>query len=213
MWRVSQMTQKVETVMPHKFSYSIYKMSIYKMSTWISLGEKTSNEDGREEGLDDITYCFKVEKRVYSSRVHFIVTLVHVTSEFCSPFCDPNCYDCRQQYKTELRETTKEHATTTGCLHETALSVATVATHLTVLCPGLPAPGEPGNWNIHPLNGSLSGTTQVSRYQKGKSNLDFTGARDSEWQWHQLEHMQVCTSLQTDNHASTPPLSRVTENV
>jgi len=26
----------------------------------------------------------------------------------------------------------------------------------------------------------------VSRYQKGKTNLDFTGARDSEWQWHQL---------------------------
>ena len=31
--------------------------------------------------------------------------------------------------------------------------------------------------------------------------------RDSEWQWHQLGHMQVCTSLQTDNHASTPSLS------
>ena len=26
---------------------------------------------------------------------------------------------------------------------------------------------------------------------------------DSDWQWHQLGHMQVCTSLQTDNHAST----------
>jgi len=47
----------------------------------------------------------------------------------------------------------------------------------------------------------------VSRYQKGKTNLDFTEARDSEWQWHQLGQMQVCTSLQTDNHASTPPLS------
>jgi len=45
----------------------------------------------------------------------------------------------------------------------------------------------------------------VSRYQKGKINLDFTEAR--EWQWHQLGYMQVCTSLQTDNHASTPPLS------
>jgi len=38
-----------------------------------------------------------------------------------------------------------------------------------------------------------------------KTNLDFTKARDSEWQWHPLGHMQVCTSLQTDNHASTPP--------
>jgi len=47
----------------------------------------------------------------------------------------------------------------------------------------------------------------VSRYQKGKTNLDFTEARDSEWQWHQLGHMQVCISLQTDNHVSTPPLS------
>jgi len=25
----------------------------------------------------------------------------------------------------------------------------------------------------------------------------FTGARDSEWQWHQLGHMQICTSLQS----------------
>jgi len=45
----------------------------------------------------------------------------------------------------------------------------------------------------------------VSRYQKGKTNLDFTEARDSEWQWHQLGYMQVCTSLQTDNHSSTRP--------
>ena len=61
--------------------------------------------------------------------------------------------------------------------------------------------------HTHPFNGPLSGTTQVSRHQKGKTNLDFTGARDSEWQWHQLGHMQICTSLQTDNHASTSLLS------
>ena len=60
--------------------------------------------------------------------------------------------------------------------------------------------------HTHTFNGPLSGTTQVSRYQKGKTNLDFTEAQDSEWQWHQLGHMQVCTSLQTDNHASTPLL-------
>ena len=60
---------------------------------------------------------------------------------------------------------------------------------------------------LHPFNGPLSGTTQVSQYKKGKTNLDFTGARDSEWHWHQLGHIQVCTSLQTDNHTSTPPLS------
>jgi len=38
----------------------------------------------------------------------------------------------------------------------------------------------------------------VSQYQKGKTNLDFTEARDSEWRWHQLGHMEVCTVLQTD---------------
>jgi len=47
----------------------------------------------------------------------------------------------------------------------------------------------------------------VSRYQKGKTNLDFTEARDIEWQWHQPGRMQVCISLQTDNHGSIPPLS------
>jgi len=43
----------------------------------------------------------------------------------------------------------------------------------------------------------------VSRYQNGKICLDFTEARDSEWQWHQLGHMQVCTLLQANNHANT----------
>jgi len=57
------------------------------------------------------------------------------------------------------------------------------------------------------FSGSFSGTTQVSRYQKGKTNLDFTEVRHSKWQRHQLGHMQICTSLQTDNHASTAPLS------
>ena len=47
----------------------------------------------------------------------------------------------------------------------------------------------------------------MSWYQKDKTNLDFTEAGDSEWQWHQLGHMQVCTSLQADNQGSTPPLN------
>ena len=69
--------------------------------------------------------------------------------------------------------------------------------------------------HTHTVNGPYSGITQVSRYtqtrltalclgqsryQKGKTN--FTEARDSEWQWHQLGCMQVYTSL----HTSTPPL-------
>jgi len=51
--------------------------------------------------------------------------------------------------------------------------------------------------HTHPFNSPF--------FQKGKTNQHFTEARDSEWQWHQLGHMQVCTSLLT--HASTPPLS------
>jgi len=58
------------------------------------------------------------------------------------------------------------------------------------------------------FNGPLSGTTRVSRLQKGKTSLDFIEARKSESQWHQLGHMQVCTLPQTDNHASTPPPMR-----
>jgi len=43
------------------------------------------------------------------------------------------------------------------------------------------------------------------------TNLDFTEARDSEWQCHQLGYMQICTSLQTDNHTNTPPLKYYTK--
>jgi len=61
--------------------------------------------------------------------------------------------------------------------------------------------------HTHQFNGPLSGTTQVSRYQRGKTNLDFTEAKR---RWVAVESaglMQLCTYLQTDNNASTPPLS------
>jgi len=73
---------------------------------------------------------------------------------------------------------------------------------------------EPGDLKLgqlvithtHPFNGSFSGTTQVSRYQKGETNLDFTEARDSEWQWHQLGYMQYApcsrqTTTPAPNHS------------
>jgi len=46
--------------------------------------------------------------------------------------------------------------------------------------------------HTHLFNGPLSRTTQVSQYQKGKTNLDFTETRENERQWHLLGHMQVC---------------------
>jgi len=61
---------------------------------------------------------------------------------------------------------------------------------------------------LHPLNGLFSGTTWVSRHQKGKPFCILLEQGMTGWQWHQLDHMQIiCTSLQTDNHASTSPLS------
>jgi len=63
------------------------------------------------------------------------------------------------------------------------------------------------------FNGPFSGTTQVSRYQKGKTNLDFTEAKDSQWQWHQLGYMQVCTLLQTQHPTITGPSCRPTNSV
>jgi len=47
------------------------------------------------------------------------------------------------------------------------------------------------------FNGPLSGTTLVSRYQKGKTNLDFTvKARDSEWQW----YLHLAPDMPAPNH-------------
>jgi len=56
------------------------------------------------------------------------------------------------------------------------------------------------------LTALFPGLPRSASTRKVKTNLDFTEARDSELQWYQLGHTQICTSLQTDNHASTPPL-------
>jgi len=55
--------------------------------------------------------------------------------------------------------------------------------------------------HTHAFNGLFSGTTQVSQCQKGKTNLDFTEARDSEWQWRQLG---ICKSAPRSRQITTP---------
>ena len=92
------------------------------------------------------------------------------------------------------------------------LSACTLAVYWSIVqhvhcCPRTALCPSRAHTHIHPFNGPFSATTRVSWYQKGRTNLDFTESRDSEWQWHQLGRVQVCTSLQTDNNASTPPLS------
>ena len=61
--------------------------------------------------------------------------------------------------------------------------------------------------DLHTHTAPFPGLPRVRWYQKDKTNLDFTEARDSQWQRHQLGHMQVCTLLQTDNNTNTLPLS------
>ena len=51
--------------------------------------------------------------------------------------------------------------------------------------------------HTHTFNGPFSGTTRVGQYQKGKTNLDFTEARESDWQWHQL-------CIITNHHPTRP---------
>jgi len=58
-------------------------------------------------------------------------------------------------------------------------------TRLTAHCPGLP--GSAGTREVKPI--------WILQKQ-----------RDCEWQWHQLGYVQVCTSLQADNHANIPQL-------
>jgi len=56
---------------------------------------------------------------------------------------------------------------------------------------------------LHLFNSLFSRTTWVSRHQKGKLFWILLVQEMMGWQWHQLNHMQIiCTSLQTDNHAS-----------
>jgi len=47
-----------------------------------------------------------------------------------------------------------------------------------------PCLGHCTHTHTHTFYGPVSRTTRVSQYQKGKTNLDFTEASDSEWQWH-----------------------------
>jgi len=64
------------------------------------------------------------------------------------------------------------------------------------------------NTKLHPFNGFFSMTTSVSQQQKGKPFWILMKQEMMGWRLHQLDHMQIIrTSLQTDNHASTSPLS------
>ena len=54
------------------------------------------------------------------------------------------------------------------------------------------------NTHTHLFNGPLSGTTQMSWYQKGKTNLDFAEARDSGISW------AICNCAPRSRQITTP---------
>jgi len=56
------------------------------------------------------------------------------------------------------------------------------------------------NTHTHTFNGPFSRTTRVGRYQKGKTNLDFAEARDSEWQWHHMAQALRPAQLTASKH-------------
>jgi len=61
--------------------------------------------------------------------------------------------------------------------------------------------------HTQPFNGPFSRTTWVGRYQKDKPFWILLKQEMTGWQWHQPDHMQIiCTSLQSDIHASTSSL-------
>jgi len=108
----------------------------------------------------------------------------NATEQYSYYFHKPNQrskYEHSRFYYQQNRKT-NDYKNASICYNTRARALVHTHTRLTALFPRLPG-----------------------RYQKGKTNLDFTEARDSGW--HQLGHMQVCISLQTDNHASTSPLS------
>jgi len=61
--------------------------------------------------------------------------------------------------------------------------------------------------NKHPFNGVFFRDSMVILHRKGKAILDVNEQKMMGWEWHQMDCMQIiCTSLQTDNHTSTPSL-------
>jgi len=60
---------------------------------------------------------------------------------------------------------------------------------------------------LHTFNDPFLGQPRWTSTCKVKPIWILLKQETCEWQWHQLGHMQVCTSLQRDKHASTPPLS------
>jgi len=54
---------------------------------------------------------------------------------------------------------------------------------------------KPNYTHTQPFKGPFPGLSGWASTKKGKTNLDFTEARDSEWQWHQLGRKSAPRSI------------------
>jgi len=195
------------------------KKSVVRVAQWIAALILVH----RKPSLLSRVHCFLNPSGTSVSLPFFLVLVslifllqywFHVSSKanFCQPLSTcKNCVPCRVRHNVYY--TSYNNSTFKTIFFKTEILIFHTTLKLTVkiLTDGLNSAHcyryRPSVTDTHPFNGPFSRTTQVSQYQKGKTDLDFTEARESEWQWHQLGHMQVCTLLQAANHASTPPLS------
>ena len=91
------------------------------------------------------------------------------------------------------------HLTGADVIHNYLLEIIPIISlYSSTLQAALEIPLEHINTHTHPFNGPLFRTTRVSRYQNGKTNLDFTEARDSGINW------SICKSAPLSRQITTP---------
>jgi len=111
-----------------------------------------------------------------------------------SPQCQGNLYTT--QYKQQVHKSNTDTIVSGLVVHVIITVCRSLVRHTTSPAARLRSMNitPDTHTHTHSFNGPLSGITQVSRYPKGKTNRDFTEARNSELQWHIL-HTHTHTRL------------------
>ena len=97
-------------------------------------------------------------------------------------------------------------------MHGFCILEATMVTFLAIVDRLITTSVQQNN-NHFTASWTLSGTTWVSRYQKGKINLDLLEQEIVSGSGITWAIMQICTFSKTGNHASIPPLSFFTGRI
>ena len=140
----------------------------------------------------------------YSSQNSPNVVWPHLISELSALWGDAVCCGCDESQHAQFRW--NEHSISTGLPLYRQLKFPDFSRHDDQLL--LSNHTDRQTDTDTRLNGLFSRTTWVSRHQKGKLFWILLKQEMMGWQWHQMHHMQIiCTTLQTDNHASIPSLN------